>query len=732
MVFRPFLIKFSWLFPNLHLSQFFPGAKILPVFLLFLIFQKTASAQPTDSLQKMPPAQFLSFWTIDVQHIALDLRFDWAKKQAFGTAEITFSTIGATDKITLDAGFLTINSIKTATGTPLKFEYDASDENDGLKILLDKKYAAGQKITISIDYHTNFLNESDPNNLWGSFGKGLRFFEPTSTEPRKRRQIWSMGEPEGNRFWFPGHDAPGDFRTTEFMATVDKNLTAISNGKLISKKENADGTRTFYWKMDTPHANHQTSFVVGEYVDFLQKIDGTELHSFGYPDEMQAVRATVVRLPEMVQFFSEITGVKYPFPAYSQVFVQDFPWGGGHNFGLSTTSENMVDDFGTHADFFYLWDGVEAQDLAAQWFSNLLTPRNWSDEWLSKSFVLYFDCLFTEHKNGHDEMLMWNRNFQHTTYLADWNSGIRRPVVTRNYDHPTTMVQDNYALRGALVLHLLRKHLGEENWRKSIQFYVKNNAGKSVTTEDFRRAIEAATGEPMDWFFDQWLYKMGHPVFEISKNYDFSKKQLSLAVRQTQKIDRNNEYPQAEFFQGKIEIEMDGKIEQIWIEPKAENTFVFAAATEPKLVNFDFENSWPKEIKFEKTPGELLFQFQNSRDILARRSAMLELATIFKNEKTTADEKTRISTAFRSVILGNSYWRLRYSAMLTLQNLLPQPFDEATVSMLLTVIKNEKSWNRAAAIAFLGATRDAKFADIFLQNLHDESDRVVNAAAVAL
>ena len=83
--------------------------------------------------------------------------------------------------------------------------------------------------------------------------------------------------------------------------------------------------------MDTPYANYLTSFVVGEYVDVKQNFAGIELHSFGYPDETEAVAATVVRLPDMVKFYSEVTGVKYPYPSYSQVFVQDLPgWIGKH------------------------------------------------------------------------------------------------------------------------------------------------------------------------------------------------------------------------------------------------------------------------------------------------------------------------------------------------------------------------------------------------------------------
>lgn len=721
--------------------------QLLALLLLPGFLWAVAPARPAPSLQdqpaterKLPPANWIRSRRIDVKHIALDLRFDWRKKQAHGTATITFAPFNKTARVLLDAGMLTINSITLGSGTPLKFNYDGGDKNDGLEVLLDRIYAAGEDVAVKIDYHTNWVNSSDPNNLWGSFGKGIRFLGPTSTDPKKRRQIWAMGEPEANRYWFPGYDSPNDFRTTEFTATVDKDLTAISNGRLLETKDNADGTRTFHWKMDTPYANYLTSFVVGEYVDVKQNYQGIELHSFGYPDEAEATAASVVRLPDMVKFYSEATGVKYPFPVYSQVFVQDFP-GWMENITMSTITENMVDDYRTHAEWFYLWDITEAETLAHQWFGNYLTCRDWSQIWLNKSFAHFFSGLYNEHKNGRDEFLLYQVFFdQNSVYLNDWNSGVRRPVVTRHYDSAQDFTGDNYAtVRGALVLRMLRKHLGDDNWWRAIRHYVRSNANRSVSTEDFRKAIEETSGESMEWFFDQWLYKMGHPVFEVTKNYDEAKKQLTLTVRQTQKIDTKDEYPQVEFFAGKVEIEIDGRVETVWLEPKVENVFAFAAPQQPKLVNFDYESTWIKEVKFEKSLDELLYQLQHDKDILGRRGALAELVNLAKNEKTPSADKAKVYAGFRSLILGDSYWRLRATAISQLQSLLipatqtgPARLDEATTALLLNVIQKEKAWVRVAALSFLGMTRDPKFADLYLNFLNDESDRVTNAAATAL
>lgn len=742
----------------------------LPLLILLVLSDLVLANQKTDN-QVLPLLQNGRMRRVDVKHIVIDLRFDWQKRQAYGVTTITLAPLAATNQIALDAGMFKINSVTSPKGAALKYEYDGGDKNDNLRITLEREYKTGEEVTLKIDYRTNWVNEIDPNSLGGNNGKGLRFSKPTSNDPNKPKEIWSIGDPESNRYWFPGYDAPDDTRTTEFIANVDKNLTVVSNGKLVAIKDNADGTRTFHWKADTPYPNHLTSFVVGEYVNVKKIYGDVELNNYGYPQEKDWVDASTERLPDMVAFFSEKTGIKYPYSSYSQVFVQDI---GSFtaNMNTSTITENMVDDYPTHADYFYLWDLTEAEALASQWFGSYITARDWGDIWLSKGFAHYFNCLYTEHKNGRDEWLLWVHAADQWTYFSDWNSGNRQPVVNKNYDDVVAYTSGNYpAIRGGMVLNILRKHLGEAKWWKAIQHYVKANADKQVTTADFQRAVEEATGERLAWFFDQWIYKMGHPVFEVTKKYDRTKRELTISVRQAQKIDKDSQYPQVEFFQGKIEIEIDDRIEQVWLEAKAENVFTFTLASEPKFVNFDFENTWIRELKFEKSFDELLNQLNYSRDPLAKRSAMIELTAIAENEKTTSADRLKVIDSFRN-ILGSSetytkpgyvvdpipgdknpprsrgpqnvtdyryYWRLRLAALTQLQRLVapasqtkPAQMDEATTSMLLDVIKNDKSWVKATAVTFLGMTRDPKYADMYIDLFNDESFRVITAAAIAL
>ena len=139
----------------------------------------------------------------------------------------------------------------------------------------------------------------------------------------------------------------------------------------------------------------------------------------------------------------------------------------------------------------------------------------------------------------------------------------------------------------------------------------------------FKTRSRKQRGESLDWFFDQWVYKMGHPVFKITKSYDESKHELTLSVKQIQEIDATESCPQVEFFQGKIEFEIDDKIEQVTLKPLAENVFSFQVSDRPKLVNFDYNSVWIKEIEFAKPLEELLYQLRHDKDVLGKSQSLI-------------------------------------------------------------------------------------------------------------
>lgn len=671
--------------------------------------------------------------SIDTKHLCLHIQFDWQKKQAIGIAEITASVVSKTDKIYLDAGKLIIESIEL-NNQKLKYIYDGGDSDNNLIILLTKYYKPSETIKLKIVYHTTYENRAVPNAIGGSFGKGLRFFHPTSTTPTKHKQIWSSGEPENNKYWFPCNEDIADIHTTEIFATVEKTMMAISNGNLVEINDNKNGTQTFHYKSDVPFPNYLVAIVVGEYINIPQQSGKTTINNYGYSQEKEAVKATVKLLPNMMKFLERKTAYSFPFKNYNQVVVQDYPFPGlvGQN-GMSILSDNYIDDYGVHKDFKYLWDGVAMQALANQWFGNLIMPKEWNDIWLNNAFAQYFAGIYTAKSNGNSEYLLWYYPFEKGSITADWEAGNKHPIVPKKINDLNAFTTDSYSkFKGALVLRMLQNEMGNRNWWKAVQYFVKNNAYKQVSTKDFQYAVKTVSGKSYQRFFDQWIYKMGLPKFEISKNYNDSQNQLLIKVKQIQSKIDSTAYSQVDFFEGKISIEIDGKIEPIYVHPQQENIFTFQCNTAPQFVNFNYEQIFLCETNFTKSREELLAQLHGSKDVLAKQDAFNELIIIANNSATSVAFKNKIRVALINEVQSKQYWRYRMLALGALSKIVSLPYDTEIISLLKTLIQNENSWLKSTAIGILGKSADTKFEDIFINALQDESDRVINSAAIAL
>jgi aminopeptidase N len=670
---------------------------------------------------------------IDTRHLALHLRFDWQKRQAIGKAEIAARLLNEGDRLYLDAGYLAIQSV-TLNGRQLAFTYNGGDQDNSLEIILDRNYLPTESFTLVINYHTTHENNSDPLTLGGSFGKGLRFQNTTAVTPKKRKQVWSSGEPQNNKYWFPCNEDIADIHTTELFLTVEPPLMAIGNGKLVDISENPDQSRTFHYWADQPFPNYLVSVVVGEYADVSQMAGDKIIHNFGYADERKAVEATVVLLPEMLTFLEEKTCTPYPYKSYSQVVVQDYPFPGGVGQHTATIlSDNYIDDYGVHKDFQYLWDGVAVQALANQWFGNLLMPATWGDVWLNNGFAQYFAGLFTEKNHTRDEYLTYYYPFEKSNVIADWDSGNRHPIRDTMIGDLSAFVVDGYSkYRAALVLRMLQKELGDENWWKAVCDFVQTNAHRQVAAKDFQNSVEKISGKSFQWFFDQWFNKIGLAKLKVDKHYDEKQNQLILNVSQIQNQEDNMSYPMVSYFEGTIAIEIDGRLMNVYLQPQRENQYFFACPAYPKFVNFNNEENFLCEVEFEQSVEEYFYQLEFSKDVLARQKAMDRLVTMCNDSTASQAVKDRLWLALTREVSSDRYWRYRWYALGSLQKIIPPPYDERTLAFLETTIQKESSWIKSTAIQMLGRSKQSRFKDIYLSALHDPSDRVINAAAIAL
>lgn len=686
------------------------------------VFDK--QVQTIQQSRPLPPTRYIPDHDFDTRHIALDLRFDWEHEQLVGVETMVFRPLLANlQSVELDAADMTIASVKLVNGAPLKFDMNA--EKQKLTIALGRSYQPTDELTITIDYRTNASHDAIP----GLVGVALRFIKPTPDDPTRPKQIWSQGESEYNHYWFPVYDHPNDFFTSEITATVEKPLIVVSNGKLLDTKDNNDGTRTFHWKIDQPHASYLTSIIVGEFTPIVGEYAGIPIITYVYPSEAAEGKVTAARLPEMVKFFSEKTGLKYPYAKYAQTTVRDFG-GGMENISATTQTDNMIHDARTELDSNT--DGLQSHELAHQWFGDYVTCRDWSDIWLNESFAVYFQAMWDEHKLGGDDFLYSDVKANQDAYLNAWKQGKRRPIVTKNYANPDA-VFDTYAYpRGGAVLHMLRKTLGEDNWWRAINYYLRKHANQPVETEQFRIAIEESTGQSLDWFFDEWLYKMGHPIFRVTQNYDAAAKTLKLSVDQLQTIDSSSQFPQVALFQTPVDIEIGTasgtRLERVQILPKKEQSFTLAVDSKPLLVNFDYHGTLIKEVQFDKTTEELAYQLTRDDDVLGRVWALGQLSARASSATLSEVERQRIASELASAVTRDKFWGVRADAATALAALK----DTNARDALIAATKDADARVRARAVTSLATLKDPSLANLYEKLLNDQSYAVIKAATLAL
>jgi len=685
-------------------------------------FSETFQTQSTS--RTFPPTRYIPDHDFDTRHVALDLRLDWEHEQLIGVETMIFKPLVVNLKsIELDAADMTITSVKLVNGGPLQFGLDPARQK--LRIALGRAFQPADELTIVTEYHTN----GPQNRLPGLVGAALRFIKPSPDDPTRPKQIWSQGESEYNHYWFPVYDHPNDFFTSELTATVEKPLTVVSNGKLLDTKDNNDGTRTFHWKIDQPHASYLTSIIVGEFTPIVVEYQGIPIITNVYPNEVKEGKVTAARLPEMVKFFSEKTGLKYPYAKYAQTTVRDFG-GGMENISATTQTDNMIHDARTELDSNT--DGLQSHELAHQWFGDYVTCRDWSDIWLNESFATYFQAMWDEHKLGSDDFFYSDVKANQDAYLNAWKQGNRHPIVTKNYANPDA-VFDTYAYpRGGAVLHMLRQTLSEENWWRAINYYLRKYANQPVETEQFRIAIEESTGQAMDWFFDEWLYKMGHPIFRVTQNYEPATKALKLTVEQLQTIDATSQFPQVALFQTPVEIEIGTasgtRLERVQILPRKEQSFTLAVDSKPLLVNFDYHGTLIKEVQFDKTTDDLAYQLKRDEDVLGRIWALGQLANRVTGATTAEAEKQQIAAELANAVTRDKFWGVRLDAATALANVK----DPRARTALVAATKDPNARVRARAVTSLAVSKDPSLASLYEKFLNDQSYAVIKAAALAL
>jgi aminopeptidase N len=560
-----------------------------------------------------------------VEHIFLDLVLDIPKQSFHGTCSIRINPVrSGIDKLTLDAVNLKIKSVKVGN-------IEQSFESDGefLEIELQEPTAAYKPITIEIDYAVE-----KPQ-------RGLYFVGPDKHYPDKPTQVWTQGEDEDSRFWFPCFDYPGQLATSEIKVQVPKPLFAISNGELINTETKGDD-KIYHWLQKQVHPSYLMTLAVGDFAEIKDEWNGKPVNYYVERSREADAKRTMGKTPQMIEFFSQIFGYPYPFPKYAQVCVDDFIFGGMENTSTTLLTDRCLLDERATLDNRGS-ESLVAHELAHQWFGDLVVIKHWSHAWIKEGMASYSEVLWTDKEYGKEDAAYYMLN-EARNYLAEDSARYRRPMVTHVYREAIELYDRHLYEKGACVYHMIRAELGDELFFKAIQTFVHDNAHKTVETIDLLRAIEKATGRNLMFLFDQYVYRGGHPDYKVAYSWDGDNKLAKVTVTQTQiKEPKNGNANSKDVFDLKIPIGFGYKPEKSDSDessassgPKLkiftvrvyerEQSFYFPLEEKPAFISFDVGNKYLKTVSLELPVAELKAQLQLDPDPVSRIYAAQALA----------------------------------------------------------------------------------------------------------
>ncbi len=650
----------------------------------------------------------------DLVHTKLEVKFDYDKSWMYGKAWITLRPhFYATDTLALDAKGMDIKKVAISKGgslAPLKYDYDGYI----LNIKLNKSYKGGEEYTVYIDY------TSKPNEIkvQGSAAitdaKGLYFINPKGEEKDKPTQIWTQGETEANSVWFPTIDKPNQKTTDEIYMTVPEKYVTLSNGVLVSQKKNNDGTRTDYWKMDLPHAPYLFFMGVGDYAVIKDSYKGKEVSYYVEKEFAPVARKIFGLTPEMIAFYSKITGIDYVWPKYSQIVGRDYVSGAMENTTATLHQESAQQDARELVDG-NSWEEVIAHELFHQWFGDLVTTESWSNLTLNESFANYSETLWNEYKHGKDAGDAQNFGDMQG-YLQSRSEN--KDLVRFRYSDKEDMFDAVSYNKGGRILHMLRNYLGDSAFFKGLNLYLTTNKFKSAEAHQLRLAFEEVSGRDLNWYFNQWYFGAGNPKVDISYEYDDAAGKVNVIVKQTQAGDKVFRLPIAiDVYTGK-----EKERHNVWVNNRVD-TFTFSYSKHPDLVNVDADKVILWDKKDNKTLDNFIHQYKYAGNYLDRREAIEFCA------KKQDDPK---AAALLKLALKDRYAGLRN---LTIEkiDLKKDAVKKDVEPVLFDLAKNDpKSTVRANAIGLLGQYANPEYKSLFAKAVNDSSYSIAGEALGAL
>ncbi|GAA5138522.1 M1 family aminopeptidase [Prosthecobacter algae] len=561
---------------------------------------------------------------VDIQHLKLDVTPDFTKRSVAGTMTMTFKPIALPlDKLELDAVDLAIADVQV-TGAKLADKIVAEEK---LTLVFATAIAPGAEVSVSIRY------SAEPT-------RGLYFRTPEMGYKPGDSQVWSQGEADLHRFWFPCYDYPNERFTSEVICHAPKGMEVVSNGKLVDKKETGELT-SWHWLQDKPHVNYLIALAAGHFHKIEDKAGDLPLAMLLPPSNKAQAANAFADTRKIIEFFQKEIGIPFPWDKYYQVYCHDFIAGGMENTSCTFEASSML--FNSDTETLRSLHRLDAHETAHQWFGDLVTCRDWSHLWLNEGFASYYTVLYEQEKSG-DDAMKYSLWLEAEEVLEAKDT---RPTVWRDYGDPMQQFDTRVYPKGAWIVHMLRSQLGPDLYRLAIRTYLERHRNGIVSTDDLHEVVEEISGLSFDAFFDQWVYHGGFPELKVDYAWDAASKQAKVTVRQTQKVT-----DQVRLFQFPLPVAftLKGQKDPIKFTAKitqAEEAFYFALPAQPELMRVDPDYTVLAKVDFLPT-GDMLDK-QLVSDVIGRLLAAQILGS--RKDQGSVDKLARLlkEDAFHAV-----------------------------------------------------------------------------------
>jgi aminopeptidase N len=656
----------------------------------------------------------------DLIDTKLAVDFNWKQYRMNGKATISIKPhFYSTDSVTIDAKGFNLNRVALINSkkdtTDVFYLYDSSQ----IKIKLPRLINQNETYKIYIDY------VAKPNERRAKKGraiaddKGLYFINADGNDKTKPQQVWTQGEPQAASSWFPTIDNPNQKSTSEIHITRPINFISISNGEKKYSKVNDDSTETDVWKMDKPNAPYLFMMAVGNFaVSDNHWRDSIDVKYYVDQNYQEYADEIFGKTPQMMECFSKVLKYNFPWNKYSQVVVHDYVSGAMENTSatihgefLQRNSRELLDK--TNED-------VIAHELFHQWFGDLVTCESWSNVSLNESFATYGEYIWKDYAYGKDEA-----DVELEEDLISYLTESRRktePIVRYYYNEPDDLFDRHTYQKGARVLHMLRKLVGDSAFFESLHKYLKTYQFKNAEINQLRLVMEDVSGMDLSWFFNQWYFSAGHPKLTIKYNYNTTLKQEIINIEQTQTEPALTVFR----FPIKIDLYVNGAVRtyNFWMN-KRRQEFKMYCDNKPDLVNVDGDKILLCEKSDGKTLPEFLFQFYHAPLYKDKLEALEYAAPLQQNNFSVRElfmnaMKSPIAT-IRKYAAENIYVDDSIGTF------------KAAPSLINLITEDDKARVRSAAVKKLGLSKmPANYTSIFMNATMDSSYTVCAEALRAL